>query len=178
DLPRKKKNKWNQFPESSNRTERSALYALDDRVQISEDKTNAEMVRKIFEIQMIATGTLPIKERRDVVSGAVVRNSSSFLFEASLDCKDTAELVYERRMSRRLDWDLLASGANISFINLALGSSVDPGQAHGERVAAVGSALRFDEACNLHRGVAAESLLGRVLDGCRSARLAASKVTI
>lgn len=61
---------------------------------------------------------------------------------------------------------------------LSLTQSVDPGQAHGERVAAVGSALRFDEACNLHRGVAAESLLGRVLDGCRSARLAASKVTV
>jgi len=41
---------------------------------------------------------------------------------------------------------------------------------------AVGSALRFDEVHNLHHGVAAESLLGRVLYGCGSVHLVADQI--
>lgn len=44
--------------------------------------------------------------------------------------------------------------------------------AHGKGMGAVASALRFEKAYNLHHGVAEESLLDCVLDGCRSVRLA------
>lgn len=50
--------------------------------------------------------------------------------------------------------------------------------AHGKGMGAVASALRFEEAYNLHHGVAEESLLDRVSHGCRSVRLAANRVTI
>jgi hypothetical protein len=45
-----------------------------------------------------------------------------------------------------------------------------------EGMGAVGSALRFDEVHNLHHGVAAKSLLGRLVYGCGSVHLVADQI--